>query len=137
MKANINLFRTEIIITAICGAAAVGLGAFGAHGLKPLLSDVQLTTYQTAVQYHFIHTLALLALLPLMIIVNHNILRQSFYFLFTGIVLFSGSLYLISADDITEFRINALLGPVTPLGGLFLIAGWLNIMRLVLPLKEF
>ena len=106
-----------IKITAVCGALAVALGAFAAHGLKPHLSPALMQTYQTAVQYHFIHTLALLAILSLPL--NERSLLWAARCFMLGIVLFSGSLYLIAISGIS------ILGMITPVGGSAFIAGWL------------
>ncbi|MDG1819504.1 MAG: DUF423 domain-containing protein [Porticoccaceae bacterium] len=106
-----------IKITAVCGALAVALGAFAAHGLKPQLSEVQLQTYQTAVQYHFIHTLALLAIINLPLC-ERRLLWVARSFLL-GIVLFSGSLYTIALTSISA------IGLLTPFGGSAFIVGWL------------
>lgn len=121
--------KKQIIIASICGALAVALGAFGAHGLKPLLNDAQMHTYQTAVQYHFYHTLSMLLMISFMNRTEFGIFKISFYLFLTGIICFSGSLYLISTTDITGLGINRILGPVTPLGGVFFILGWLNLIR--------
>jgi uncharacterized membrane protein YgdD (TMEM256/DUF423 family) len=109
-----------VSIAAISAALAVIFGAFGAHALKSLIGPAALGNWETAVQYHFIHTLALLALglMP----ANQFINRAAWCF-GLGIVLFSGSLYLLSLREILEIPV-AILGPVTPFGGLLLIIAW-------------
>ena len=109
--------RRWINIVALCGASAVALGAFAAHGLKAVLTDASMQTYQTAVQYHFIHTLALLAIVSLPL-TRRAPLWAARSFL-TGIVLFSGSLYALALTGIGG------LGMVTPFGGVAFIVGWL------------
>ncbi|RYZ99006.1 MAG: DUF423 domain-containing protein [Sphingobacteriaceae bacterium] len=113
----------QIIITAaILGALAVVVGAFGAHGLKAHIAPPQLDVWQTGVQYHFYHVLALLilAVLPL-----DGKSVSTVYYLFTfGIVLFSGSLYLLACRELLGFSWIKFFGPVTPIGGLLFIAGW-------------
>ena len=106
-----------IKLTALSGALAVMLGAFAAHGLKGSLSAQMLDTYQTGVLYHFIHTLALLAILSLPL--NERSLLWAARCFILGIVLFSGSLYLIAISGIS------ILGIITPVGGSAFIAGWL------------
>lgn len=121
MNANIG-FRTA----AFLGAAAVILGAFGAHGLKPHLDSYQISIYEKAVHYHFFHTLALLAvaLLQLFGKAAHPARLRIASVLFTaGIFLFSGSLYLLACRNLLPFSVSW-AGPVTPLGGLSFIAGW-------------
>jgi uncharacterized membrane protein YgdD (TMEM256/DUF423 family) len=113
-------------ITGISGALAVGLGAFGAHGLESILvQNGRLDTFQTAVNYHFYHTLALLG-----IGVLASVKPQWKGFSFTawcmilGMVIFSGSLYVLSLTGITW------LGAITPLGGLSFILGWSSLVYL-------
>ena len=95
---------------------AVALGAFGAHGLKSRVSAEMLAVWQTAVLYHLAHALGLL-LVGLLAL--HLPVKAAGWTLFTGIVLFSGSLYLMV---LTGFRP---LGIITPLGGVAFLAGWL------------
>lgn len=117
----------RIIITAACfGVIAVILGAFGAHVLKKLITVEQLETWHTAVQYHFYHTLALLFLSTFARFKN-NLINISSYCFVLGIVFFSGSLYLISLKDVFELN-TKFIGPITPIGGLFFILGWLGLL---------
>ena len=106
-----------IRLTALSGALAVMLGAFAAHGLKGSLTVQMLETYQTGVLYHFIHTLALLAVIFLPL--NERSLHWAARCFMLGIVLFPGSLYLIAISGIS------ILGIITPVGGSAFIAGWL------------
>jgi len=113
-------------ITGISGALAVALGAFGAHGLEAILiENGRLDTFQTAVNYHFYHTLALLG-----IGILASVKPQWKGFSFTawcmvlGILIFSGSLYVLSLTGITW------LGATAPLGGLSFILGWCSIVYL-------
>ena len=99
-------------------ALATVLGAFGAHALKTHLSQDKLAVYETAVRYHFIHALGLLAIGILLRSVDVALLRWSATLVLVGIILFSGSLYLLT------FGAPRFLGIVTPLGGLALIVGW-------------
>jgi uncharacterized membrane protein YgdD (TMEM256/DUF423 family) len=126
--------KTYLLIAALNGFIAVALGAFGAHGLKQRLSADMFAIYQTGVQYHFYHTFALVAVallllhLPLtnMALTNIslvNALRWSGILFTVGIVIFSGSLYVLSITGIRW------LGAITPLGGLAFLAGWLLLAR--------
>lgn len=112
-------------ITALLGAMAVGIGAFGAHGLKALVGPEQLETFATGVRYHFYHVLAmgLAAGLWGRPNINTTQLRRACWAWGLGILLFSGSLYLLSLREVLAVP-AALLGPITPLGGLFFIVGW-------------
>ena len=97
----------------------VALGAFGAHGLKDVLSSEAKQTYQTAVLYHFIHGLALLAVGWLAFLKPmHPLIRTAGWMFLLGIFLFSGSLYLLSLTGIKRF------GLITPCGGLAFLVGW-------------
>jgi uncharacterized membrane protein YgdD (TMEM256/DUF423 family) len=116
--------KTYLLIAALNGFIAVALGAFGAHGLKQRLSAEMLAVYQTGVQYHFYHTFALLAVALLMLQMPlNNSLRWSGILFFVGIIIFSGSLYVLSLSGIRW------LGAITPLGGLAFLAGWLLLAR--------
>lgn len=110
--------RKTLAIAGALIALATVLGAFGAHALKAHLSQDKLVVYETAVRYHFIHALGLLAIGVLLRSVDGELLRWSAALVLIGIVLFSGSLYLLT------FGAPRFLGVITPLGGLALIAGW-------------
>ncbi len=117
----------KIIITAsVFGIAAVILGAFGAHGLKARISVSDLENWKTGVSYHFYHTLALL-FLSTVAKYRDSFINIAYYAFSFGIIFFSGSLYLLSTRSITGFDAG-FLGPVTPLGGLMFIIGWLFLL---------
>jgi uncharacterized membrane protein YgdD (TMEM256/DUF423 family) len=110
---------------AILGALAVGIGAFGAHGLKPHLSPYQIEIFEKGVQYQFYHALALLATgLLLLQSPGNSRLRWAGWLFVAGIVFFSGSLYLLACRDLIVIPV-AWVGPVTPLGGLCFLGGWI------------
>jgi uncharacterized membrane protein YgdD (TMEM256/DUF423 family) len=115
----------KIIITAsILGMLAVITGAFGAHGLKPKLSPVDLDIWHTAVQYQFYHVFALL-FLSTFSRTRSRLVNVAFYLFTLGILFFSGSLYLLSCSNLLGFTRWPWLGAMTPLGGLLFIAGWI------------
>ena len=108
-----------ILLGSCSGMLAVAFGAFGAHALKGRLDDNALGVFETAVQYHFYHTFALLAVGIIALSQPQSVMLKSSGWLFLiGLLIFSGSLYLIS---LTGMR---WLGAVTPLGGLAFIGGW-------------
>ncbi len=108
-----------ITLASLSGMLAVTFGAFGAHALKSRLDEHALGVFQTAVQYHFYHSLALLAVGVIALSQPQTaLLRSSGYLFVVGIVVFSGSLYLLSMSGLRW------LGAITPLGGLAFIAGW-------------
>lgn len=109
--------------SAISGLIAVALGAFGAHALKAKLTDSGLLdTFQTAVSYQFYHTLALLAIAIIAMKFPSTWLHYSGYSMILGILLFSGSLYILCLTGMKW------LGAITPLGGLAFILGWLFLL---------
>lgn len=115
--------KTTLLAGAIMGALAVCIGAFGAHALKHLLVANQRTeTFELAVRYQFYHTFALLASGLLMQFFGEKKLRYAALFFLIGILIFSGSLYVLSLTGITW------LGAITPIGGLAFITGWLFLM---------
>ncbi|MDB4279536.1 DUF423 domain-containing protein [Paraglaciecola sp.] len=105
---------------------SVVLGAFAAHGLKSKLSDTLLSTFQTGVQYQMYHSLALILLVILYRQMPQSLLVYSAGFMFAGIILFSGSLYMLALTQIKWF------GPVTPLGGACFIIGWVLLIAATL-----
>lgn len=106
-------------------AIAVALGAFGAHGLKSVLSPDALAQWRTGVEYQFYHGLGLLLLAALHGRIPERPLRLAGGLLLAGVVAFSGSLYLLATRDLLGTQaLTPVLGPVTPLGGLCFIAGW-------------
>ena len=115
-----------ILVAALFGMLAVILGAFGAHGLEGKISDYHLNTWKTANQYHFYHTLALLFLSTFSRAKNSSI-RVSFIAFTVGIVLFSGSLYVLSVRSLLGIDGWSFLGPITPWGGLCFIIGWIGL----------
>lgn len=117
-----------IITAAFFGALAVILGAFGAHALKSILSNYGIEIWDKAVQYQFYHTFALLFLSTFARYKNGLINFASYCFTF-GIILFSGSLYLLALKDYLQLgSITGILGPITPVGGLLFILGWIALL---------
>jgi uncharacterized membrane protein YgdD (TMEM256/DUF423 family) len=104
---------------ALLGAAAVGLGAFGAHGLRTRVPADLLTVFETAARYHLVHALAIVAVAWASDRFPGACATAAGWLFLGGVLLFSGSLY---AMVLTGARV---LGAITPLGGLLLIAGWI------------
>src|SRR5690606_9425218 len=112
--------KIYLFIAALSGFVAVGLGAFGAHGLKQRLGPDLLAVYQTGVQYQFVHTVALLVVAALILHwPSSTQLRWSAALFCVGMLIFSGSLYVLSLTGIRW------LGAITPIGGVAFLAGWL------------
>tara|TARA_B110000444_G_C18813820_1_gene584072 strand:- start:149 stop:523 length:375 start_codon:yes stop_codon:yes gene_type:complete len=109
-----------LLIASLSGFSAVFIGAFGAHMLKARLNEYSMSVYQTGFEYHFYHSLALLAVALLSFwYPQSTALRISGCGFVIGIVLFSGSLYLLSLTGISW------LGAITPVGGVCFLVGWL------------
>ena len=117
--------RNVLLFASISGLLAVVLGAFGAHGLKPLLSSDMLAAYETGVRYHFYHTIVLLVL-GFVAQSSDKLVQRAATFFTLGIILFSGSLYGLALSSISR-NVWSWLGPVTPLGGLCFMTGWIFI----------
>jgi uncharacterized membrane protein YgdD (TMEM256/DUF423 family) len=119
-------------LVAFFGSIAVILGAFGAHTLQNLLTEKQLAVYKTGIDYQFWHTLALFGTYLLaQKWENHSakaiLWSQRFFIL--GICCFSGSLYLLACRDLLSIptTLIKIIGPITPIGGMFFIFGWASL----------
>ena len=110
--------RTFLLVGALAGFLAVTFGAFGAHALRERLSPEMLAVFETGVRYHMYHALALLLVSAMMPRLGGWLVVTSGWLFTAGIVLFSGSLYVLAFTGITIF------GAITPIGGLAFLAGW-------------
>jgi len=116
----------NITITAcLLGAITIALGAFGAHGLKQLVSEDMITIFETGVRYQMYHVIVLLVI-GLSTMISEKTKRWVFRLFLFGILLFSGSLYLLSLGEIMSIN-TKFIGPITPFGGLLYILGWLRL----------
>ena len=114
--------RKIISTAAILGMIAIILGAFGAHALKKVLSIDQLATFETGVKYQMYHALFLL-LIGILSDITQKTKKKIYYLTVFGVVLFSGSIYLLATNDLTSINFK-IIGFVTPIGGLLLILAW-------------
>ena len=115
------MMKVFIILGALCTMMAVGTGAFGAHGLEGKLSDKYMSVWEKAVNYQMYHGLGLILIGIISGTTSINV-NWAGWLLFFGIVLFSGSLYILA---LTQIRI---LGAITPIGGILFIVGWLMLI---------
>lgn len=116
---------TIIIVGAIFGALSVILGAFGAHAFKKFMNDEQLKNYETGIKYQMYH-----AILLIIIGLNANLFEnaKTLLLLFTlGITFFSFSIYGLTITSALNKKWR-FLGPITPIGGLLLVSGWISIL---------
>ena len=115
--------KSKIVTTAtILGMIAIILGAFGAHALKKYLAVEQLATFETGVRYQMYHALFLL-FIGLFDELTDAVKKTIYYLVLSGVILFSGSIYLLATNDLTTFDFKR-IGFVTPIGGLLLIMAW-------------
>ncbi len=112
-----------IVLAAGSGSLAVAAGAFGAHGLRAQVSPELLSSWNTAAHYHLLHSVVLLAL-GLFTVSTQKSVALSGSLFGLGILLFSGSIYGLVLTQ------QSWLGPLTPIGGLLLVAGWLSLLWL-------
>ncbi|HQR91825.1 MAG: hypothetical protein B7Y15_05805 [Bacteroidetes bacterium 24-39-8] len=121
------MHKRFFITAAILGALTVAMGAFGAHALKAIVPAEALTIYETAVKYQFYHVFAL-ALTSMLYekFPNQSLINACACFI-VGMAFFSGSLYILTIKAATGIEWLKYVGPFTPVGGLFFIAGWLQL----------
>jgi len=110
--------KNFFLVGAILAFLAVGLGAFGAHGLRTRISPDMQAVFETGVRYHMYHSLAILVVALVLGRVGGWLISLAGWFFTAGIVLFSGSLYVLALTGVTT------LGAITPIGGLAFLAGW-------------
>jgi uncharacterized membrane protein YgdD (TMEM256/DUF423 family) len=120
---------------SLSGLICVALGAFGAHALKTKLAPEPFAIFETAVRYQFYHTLSILILAALSGTIPEGKLKIAGNFFIAGILLFSGSLYLMTASYLFADEPYKWLGAITPFGGLSLMAGWLSLFLFTIQTK--
>lgn len=116
--------RNFIVVACIFGATAVLLGALGAHALKEVLDQESLNSFNTGVKYQIYHALLLLILGLLAHEMREKVARACYWLIISGIICFSGSIYLLNLGPVLELNMR-FLGPITPIGGLMLITAWI------------
>lgn len=119
------MHRTFLTVGAVMAALAVALGAFGAHGLRKVVPPEVVSTFETAVRYHFYHSVAMMIAGIAYGRFRNRWARISGWSFFAGIILFSGSLYTMTFMKSSGSAGVGGIGIVTPVGGLFFIVGWL------------
>ena len=127
-----DMHKIFLIIGTILAGLAVALGAFGAHGLKKLADTDTVNIYQTGVQYQMYHALALLAIGLIGERIALSLVNYAGFFFIGGVVLFSGSLYLIASLKAMNKIVPAAVGIMTPVGGLLFILGWVMLLLALL-----
>ncbi len=121
--------RQATIYGSLLGGIAVILGALGAHALEDLISVSQLDSFNTGVRYQMYHAILLVSL-GMSSLVETKALKAIINLLIIGTLIFSFSIYLLSTKSISGLNLGFILGPITPIGGLFLITAWGLLVRL-------
>ena len=120
--------KTYLVLATLLAGLGVVLGAFGAHGLKKFVGPETVSTYQTGVQYQMYHAFALFITGILYERFQNNFISFAGTFFLIGIVLFSGSLYLLaSLKAMNRVGVSG-IGIITPIGGIFFIIGWILLL---------
>jgi len=123
--------RHIFALAGIFALTAVMLGAFASHGLKPQLTASQIATFETGVRFQFMHAMGLFIIGLLMQHNNSRLLGRAALAICIGIGLFCGSLYLLSCREILGIGHWTWLGPITPLGGISFMIGWVFVILAV------
>ncbi|MCB4806894.1 DUF423 domain-containing protein [Tamlana sp. 62-3] len=122
--------RKILIAASLIGLISIILGAFGAHGLKQLISAEAIQTFETGVKYQMYHALFLLFVAH-----THSISEKTkriiFYLVIIGVIFFSGSIYGLATNNLSGFNFKT-IGFITPIGGLLLILAWVFVLVSVL-----
>ena len=116
--------KVFIRIGTMMAVLSVAMGAFGSHILSELLEPKLFNTYEIGVRYQFLHAITLFALGIFFYYRRNKLMVYAGYALLAGVVLFSGSLYLLSLEFLFNIP-SAYLGPITPIGGIVLMVGWM------------
>jgi uncharacterized membrane protein YgdD (TMEM256/DUF423 family) len=120
--------KNILIKAGILGMIAVLGGAFGAHALKEILSPEHLASFKTGVNYQMIHAVVLISLFLVNIKFDLKQFRIASKLIFWGVILFSSSIYILTLKNIIGLEVLKFAGPITPIGGLLIITGWLFIV---------
>ena len=121
-----------LLFGSASGAIAVMIGALGAHALKAKLQTGEITadqlaSFETAVKYQMYHAFLLIIIFILQTKFPVKLLQTSGYLIIAGTILFSGSIYILTTKNVLGLANVSFLGPITPIGGLLLIAGWISL----------
>ena len=123
-----------LLAAAFLGLSAIILGAFGAHALKKVLSVEQLQSFEVGVRYQMYHALFLLFIAAFTFLSEKERL-VIFWLTIIGVLFFSGSIYLLTTNGVTNLK-TKFLGPITPIGGLLLISAWSYLFYSILSKKQ-
>ncbi|PCI97276.1 MAG: hypothetical protein COB15_08110 [Flavobacteriales bacterium] len=130
------MIKSVLIKSGVLGIIAVLGGAFGAHALKEVLTSEQLMSFNRGVRYQLIHAVVLLFIFLLMTKYENKQFKIAAQLIFLGVILFSGSIYILTLKNLIGLELLKYVGPITPIGGLLIITGWLFIILGGIKLKE-
>jgi uncharacterized membrane protein YgdD (TMEM256/DUF423 family) len=119
--------KISVSIGAYSMALAIVFGAFGAHSLKLLVSEYAVEIFNKGVYYQVIHSIGIL--ISALLLKNQKALRTVTFLFISGIVAFSGSLYILTFSDFIPTIVKQVVGPITPIGGLFFVVSWWFLAR--------
>ncbi len=129
------IMNKKILITAaILGLLSVVLGAFGAHGLKALISEQSIQSFETGVRYQMYHSIVLL-FVGVASFISIKKKKIIFYLILFGLIFFSGSIYGLATNDLTSFNFKS-IALITPIGGLLLIISWVVLLVSAIKFKQ-
>jgi len=128
------MHRKIILWGLLLALLSVILGAFGAHAIKNIVAADKLVIFETGVRYQFMHAIALIGLAIYSkqypnLLDNHKGIKWAGRFFLIGILFFCGSLYLLTFQPLVSIQYTKMVGPITPLGGLFFMLGWASWAR--------
>ncbi len=115
--------RKIVIIATLLGALGIVFGAFGAHGLKKIVSENSVATFEVGVRYQMYHVFFLL-FIGVTNLFSNKVKKHLLILVLIGLTFFSGSIYLLTFNELPNFNVS-FLGPVTPIGGIVLISAWI------------
>lgn len=119
------MYKKLLSVGAWFGLLAVAIGAFGAHGLEGKITATRIITFGTGVDYQFYHTFAIFIAVGLAAYFKDEIFLRAGWLFVIGIIFFSGSLYFLATRTYLGIESwSKIIGPITPIGGLFFMAGW-------------
>jgi uncharacterized membrane protein YgdD (TMEM256/DUF423 family) len=120
-----TLDRKIVLTSTLFITIAIILGALGAHALEKLLSIEKLSSFEVGVKYQMYHGIALIALASISDKLNFS-LKIVYRLLITGVLIFSGSIYILVFQELVGVKLGVIFGPLTPIGGLLMISGWIT-----------
>lgn len=126
--------KTILIAATLFGLLSIAFGAFGAHGLKALISTEALQTFETGIRYQMYHAIVLL-FVGSTTLIQQKTKKIIFYLIVFGVLFFSGSIYGLATNNLTSFDFKT-LGFITPIGGLLLIVSWILLFMSFIKMKS-